>query len=86
MSSIGTTCAYPPPAAPPFIPKTGPRDGSRRAISAFLPMWRSASPKPTVVVVFPSPAGVGLIAVTKISLLSLFLGSESKYFKEIFAL
>mmetsp|Transcript_24644 Transcript_24644/g.66405 ORF Transcript_24644/g.66405 Transcript_24644/m.66405 type:complete len:201 (+) Transcript_24644:1052-1654(+) len=26
-SSIGTTCAYPPPAAPPFVPKVGPCDG-----------------------------------------------------------
>jgi hypothetical protein len=69
-----------------FIPKTGPNDGSRRAISAFLPMWRRASPKPTVVVVFPSPAGVGLMAVTNTSLLSLFFGRESKYFNEIFAL
>src|SRR5450756_2803833 len=24
MSSIGTTCEYPPPAAPPLMPKTGP--------------------------------------------------------------
>ena len=23
-SSIGTTCAYPPPAAPPLMPKVGP--------------------------------------------------------------
>ena len=35
---------------------------------AFLPMRFSASPRPTVVVVLPSPAGVGLIAVTRISL------------------
>src|SRR5687768_18621112 len=27
-------------------------------ISAFLPMWLSASPSPTVVVVLPSPGGV----------------------------
>jgi hypothetical protein len=32
---------------------------------AFLPMWFNASPSPTVLVVFPSPAGVGEIAVTK---------------------
>ena len=38
MSSIGTTCAYPPPAAPPFMPNDGPSDGSRRQIIAFLPM------------------------------------------------
>ena len=35
---------------------------------AFLPMWLSASVRPTVVVVLPSPAGVGVIAVTRISL------------------
>jgi hypothetical protein len=29
-------------------------------------MYFSASPRPTVVVVLPSPAGVGLIAVTSI--------------------
>ena len=38
---------------------------------AFLPMRFSPSPRPTVVVVLPSPAGVGLIAVTRISLPSL---------------
>ena len=68
MSSIGTTCAWPPPAAPPFMPNTGPRLGSRRQMIAFLPIRLSASPRPTVVVVFPSPAGVGLMAVTRISL------------------
>ena len=35
---------------------------------AFLPMALSASVRPTVVVVLPSPAGVGVIAVTRISL------------------
>ena len=35
---------------------------------AFLPMAFSASPRPTVVVVLPSPAGVGVMAVTRISL------------------
>ena len=34
--------------------------------TAFLPMRLSPSPRPTVVVVLPSPAGVGLIAVTRI--------------------
>jgi hypothetical protein len=37
-------------------------------ITAFLPIAFSPSPRPTVVVVLPSPAGVGLIAVTRISL------------------
>ncbi len=68
MSSIGTTCAWPPPAAPPLTPKTGPREGSRRAITAFFPMAERASTNPTEVVVLPSPAGVGEIAVTRMSL------------------
>ncbi len=68
MSSIGTTWENPPPAAPPFIPKTGPSAGSRRHTMVFLPMRLSASPSPTVVVVLPSPAGVGEIAVTSTSL------------------
>jgi hypothetical protein len=35
--------------------------------TAFFPMRFSPSPRPTVVVVLPSPAGVGLIAVTRMS-------------------
>ena len=53
---------------------------------ALLPIWRSASPNPTVVVVLPSPAGVGLIAVTNISFEFLRSGKEVKYFKLTFAL
>src|SRR5260370_19639893 len=49
------------------MPKQGPSEGSRRQIIVFLPMRLSASPRPTVVVVLPSPAGVGLIAVTRMS-------------------
>ncbi len=67
IRSIGITCARPPPAAPPFMPKHGPSDGSRRHETARRPMRFSASPRPTVVVVFPSPAGVGVIAVTRTS-------------------
>ena len=67
MSSIGTTCAYPPPAAPPLTPNTGPKDGSRRATITLLPSLCIPSARPTVVVVLPSPAGVGLIAVTRIN-------------------
>ena len=37
-------------------------------IAAFFPILFKPSPKPTVVVVFPSPAGVGFIAVTRIKL------------------
>ena len=64
---MGTTCAYPPPAAPPLTPNTGPSDGSRRATMDFLPIFLSPSARPTDVVVLPSPAGVGVIAVTRIS-------------------
>src|SRR5690606_41184851 len=64
------TCALPisPPAAPPFMPNEGPREGSRRHTAAFLPIRLRPSVSPTEVVVLPSPAGVGLIAVTRISL------------------
>ncbi len=68
MSSLGTTRACPPPVAPPFIPKTGPREGSRRAAMARWPRRPKASASPMAVVVFPSPAGVGVMAVTMISL------------------
>ena len=65
---MGMTWAYPPPAAPPLMPNTGPSDGSRSATTTFLPCFASASARPTVVVVLPSPAGVGLMAVTRMSL------------------
>ena len=84
MSSIGTTWAYPPPAAPPLIPKTGPSDGSRRHRSAFLPRWHRASSRPTDVVVLPSPAGVGLMAVTRMSFA--FLGRSLSAWMSTFAL
>ena len=83
---MGIIWAYPPPAAPPFMPKTGPNEGSRKQIIVFFPIRFKASPSPTVVVVFPSPAGVGLMAVTKISLLFFFSFSFSKYDNETLAL
>ena len=67
ISSIGKICEYPPPVAPPLTPKTGPRDGSRNARQAFAPIKFNASASPIETVVFPSPAAVGLIAVTSIS-------------------
>ena len=42
----------------------------RTATVAVLPMCLKACPRPTVVVVFPSPAGVGVIAVTLMSFAS----------------
>ena len=64
-SSIGTTWVIPPPAAPPLMPNTGPKDGSRRQSSGFLPMWPRPWVRPTAVVVFPSPAFVGVTPATQ---------------------
>ena len=72
MSSIGTTWAYPPPAAPPLMPNTGPKEGSRSATTTFLFKRFMPSANPMVVVVLPSPAGVGVMAVTRTSLPSSF--------------
>src|SRR3954447_8001868 len=66
-SSIGTTCVMPPPAAPPLMPNTGPSDGSRRHATGRLPIAPSPWVRPTSVVVFPSPAFVGVMPVTQIS-------------------
>ena len=77
ISVIGITWAYPPPAAPPFMPKHGPKLGSLKQIIAFFPMWHNPSTSPTLVVVFPSPAGVGDIAVTKINFPFSFFETES---------
>ena len=63
--SIGTTWAYPPPAAPPFMPKQGPRLGSRKARTERLPMRLSAIDKPILTVVLPIPARVGEIELTR---------------------
>jgi hypothetical protein len=54
----------PPPAAPPFTPNTGPSDGSRMQTTTFCLSRRKACATPTVTVLFPSPAGVGLMPVT----------------------
>ncbi len=54
------------------MPKHGPRLGSRRQIAVRTPICCKASPSPTVVVVFPSPAGVGVMAVTKINFPDVF--------------
>jgi hypothetical protein len=58
------------------MPKHGPKLGSRRQIIAFFPILQSPSTKPTLVVVLPSPAGVGEIAVTRINLPSSFFDNE----------
>ncbi len=66
MSSAGTSVARPPPVPPPLTPKTGPSEGSRRQRATRLPSRRIPIARPTEVVVLPSPAGVGLIADTRI--------------------
>ncbi len=68
MSSIGNTCEYPPPVAPPLIPKTGPSEGSRNTAVVRFPMRLRPCAKPIETVVLPSPAGVGDMADTSISL------------------
>ena len=77
ISTIGATCALPPPVAPPFIPNTGPKDGSLNVSIEFFPIFLNPSAIAIETVVFPSPKGVGLIAVTKISFpsFSFFLDS-----------
>jgi hypothetical protein len=55
------------------------------ATTTFLPSLLRASANPIVVVVLPSPAGVGVIAVTKISLPS-FLSVSFNSSRFIFAL
>ncbi len=68
ISSIGTTCDLPPPVPPPFMPSVGPIDGSRSAITGRAPTRQSACPMPMVMVVLPSPAGVGVMDETTTSL------------------
>ena len=67
MSAAGSTVARPPPVPPPFVPKSGPSEGSRIASTARFPIFARPSVSPIDVVVLPSPAGVGVIAVTTIS-------------------
>jgi len=67
-SSMGTTWLYPPPAAPPLMPKVGPMLGCRMQMTALCPSRPRACVRPTLVVVFPSPSGVGVIAVTSMYL------------------
>jgi len=67
------------------MPNTGPNEGSLKARIAFLLSLLKASASPIVVVVLPSPAGVGLIAVTKINLPFCLLELDSRD-KSTFAL
>ena len=78
--------ALPPPVAPPFKPNTGPIDGSLRASIEFLPMYLIPSWRAIAVVVLPSPAFVGVIAVTKISLPFFLFSNSSNMESSILAL
>ncbi len=64
MASLGMTRELPPPTAPPLSPNNGPSEGSRSAPMALTPIFASPSVSPMVVTVLPSPAGVGVMAVT----------------------
>ena len=61
------TGELPPPAAPPFMPNTGPNDGSREERIARLPIFASPCTNPIEVTVLPSPETVGVVAVTSTS-------------------
>ena len=52
------------------MPMHGPSDGSRIAANVFLPSLLSACASPIVVVVLPSPAGVGFIALFGVAVLN----------------
>ena len=65
-SSIGTTCVIPPPAAPPLMPNTGPEGGLAQTQQRVLAdVARAPASAPTAVVVFPSPAFVGVTPATQ---------------------
>ena len=68
MASEGSRRQAPPPVAPPLRPKTGPMEGCLNARIAFSPIRRRPWAKPMEVVVLPSPAGVGVMAETRMSL------------------
>ena len=68
------------------MPKEGPRLGSLKHTTLFFPSLFIPSERPTEVVVFPSPAGVGEIAVTNISFPFFLFFRFFRYSKLIFAI
>src|SRR5688500_3543766 len=68
------------------MPQTGPIDGSRRQSITFLPIAPSPWVSDTLVVVLPSPAFVGVIAVVITSLPSGWSASRSRMDRSTFAL
>ena len=67
IDCAGCTVLLPPPVAPPLRPKTGPIDGWRSARATFCPIFFKPCDRPMETVVLPSPAGVGVIAETRMS-------------------
>ena len=65
---MGMSSALPPPAAEPFTFMVGPPEGWRRQPPTFFPSRPKPSIRPSDVVDFPSPSGVGVMAVTSIYL------------------
>src|SRR5581483_142832 len=68
------------------MPKTGPSDASRRQSTGERPMWPSPCVSETAVVVLPSPAFVGVIAVTLTSFASSREASRSRTPRSLLAL
>ena len=60
----GRHWARPPPAAEPLMLNVGPPEGWRIVATGWRPRTPRPSTRPIVVVVLPSPSGVGVMAVT----------------------
>src|SRR5918999_2889127 len=73
-------------AAPPVMPNTGPSDGSRRRSKGSLPIAPRPWVSDTAVVVFPSPALVGVTPATQTILASGASRSRSSTSSDTFAL
>ena len=68
------------------MPNTGPNDGSLNVKIDFFPIFLNPSAIAIDIVVFPSPSGVGLIAVTKINFPTFLVFNFSYTSLEILAL
>ena len=67
-SVMGMSSEFPPPAAVPLTFMVGPPDGWRKQPPTFTLRFPRPSIRPQEVVLFPSPRGVGVMAVTSIYL------------------
>jgi len=77
----GMHCERPPPAAEPLMFIVGPPEGWRMQATTRLPRLPIPCRRPIVVVDFPSPKGVGVIAVTSMNLPSGRCFSRSRTFR-----